>query len=112
MRRRLGLEHVREVVLQSHFDYANQAMLYVPPDLPDPRTPQFTARAADRIRKLLEITRGRAFVLFTSYAQMNEVHDRLLGEIEYPMLLQGAAPKSALLDEFRNTPNAVLFATA
>ncbi|MDP9267791.1 MAG: ATP-dependent DNA helicase [Acidobacteriota bacterium] len=109
---RLGLEHARTLVVPSHFDYESQAVLYVPPDLPDPRTPQFTARAADRIRKLLEITRGRAFVLFTSYAQMNEVHDRLLGELEYPMLLQGTAPKSALLDEFRSTPNAVLFATA
>jgi ATP-dependent DNA helicase DinG len=112
MKRRLGLEHVREVVLPSHYDYPNQALFYVPPDLPDPRTPQFAAKAADRIRRLLEITRGRAFVLFTSYAQMNEVHQRLLGELEFPMLLQGDAPKSALLEEFRLTPHAVLFATS
>src|SRR5437879_1853992 len=109
---RLGLEHARESVLPSHFDYQSQALLYVPPDLPDPRTPQFTAKAAERIRKLLEITRGRAFVLFTSYAQMNDVYQRLLGELEFPMLRQGDAPKSALLDEFRLTPNAVLFATS
>jgi ATP-dependent DNA helicase DinG len=112
MRRRLGLEHVREVVLPSHFDYQKQALFYVPPDLPDPRTPQFAAKAADRVRRLLEITRGRAFVLFTSYAQMNEVYQRLLGELEFPMLLQGDAPKSALLEEFRLTPHAVLFATS
>jgi ATP-dependent DNA helicase DinG len=112
MKRRLGVEHTREVVLPSHFDYENQAILYVPPDLPDPRTPQFTAQAADRVRKLLEITRGRAFVLFTSYAQMNDVYQRLLGELDFPMLLQGDAPKSALLEEFRLTPNAVLFATS
>jgi len=112
MRRRLGLDHTREVVLPSHFDYENQALFYVPPDLPDPRTPQFAEKAADRIRGLLEITRGRAFVLFTSYAQMNDVYQRLLGEIEYPMLLQGDAPKSALLEEFRLTTNAVLFATS
>jgi ATP-dependent DNA helicase DinG len=112
MKRRLGLEHVREVVLPSHFDYPKQALFYVPPDLPDPRTPQFAAKAADRIRRLLEITRGRAFVLFTSYAQMNEVYQRLLGELEFPMLLQGDAPKSALLEEFRLTPHAVLFATS
>ena len=112
IRSRLGLEHAREVVLPSHFDYENQAVLYVPPDLPDPRTPQFAARAVDRIRRLLEITRGRAFCLFTSYAQMNEIYQRLLGELEYPMLLQGDAPKSALLEEFRVTPNAVLFATS
>jgi ATP-dependent DNA helicase DinG len=112
IRQRLGLEHAREMVLPSHFDYQNQAMLYVPPDLPDPRTPQFAAQAADRIRRLLEITRGRAFCLFTSYAQMNDVYQRLLGELEFPMLLQGDAPKTALLEEFRLTPNAVLFATS
>ena len=112
IRKRLGLEHARESVLASHFDYQNQALLYVPPDLPDPRTPQFVAKSADRIRRLLEITRGRAFVLFTSYAQMHEIHDRLLGEVEFPMLRQGDAPKNALLEEFRLTPNAVLFATS
>jgi ATP-dependent DNA helicase DinG len=112
IRRRLGFDHAREVVLPSHFDYASQSVLYVPPDLPDPRTPQFTARAAEQIRKLLEITRGRAFVLFTSYAQMNDIYQRLLGELEFPLLRQGDAPKSALLEEFRLTPNAVLFATS
>jgi len=112
IRGRLGIEHARELVVASHFNYAQQAVLYVPPDLPDPRTPQFAARAADRIRQLLEITRGRAFCLFTSYAVMNDVYNRLLGELEYPMLLQGEAPKSALLEEFRLTPNAVLFATS
>ena len=112
IRQRLGMEHARELVLPSHFDYESQALLYVPPDLPDPRTPQFTLKAADRIRRLLEITRGRAFVLFTSYAQMNDVYQRLLGEVEFPMLKQGDAPKTALLEEFRLTPNAVLFATS
>jgi len=112
IRKRLGLEQAREVVLPSHFDYENQALFYVPPDMPDPRTPQFAVKAADCIRRLLEISRGRAFVLFTSYAQMNDVYQRLLTEIEFPMLRQGDAPKSALLEEFRITPNAVLFATS
>jgi ATP-dependent DNA helicase DinG len=112
IRQRLGLEHARESVLPSHFDYESQALFYVPPDLPDARTPQFTALAAERIRQLLEITRGRAFVLFTSYAQMNDIYQRLLGVLEFPMLRQGDAPKSALLEEFRLTPNAVLFATS
>jgi ATP-dependent DNA helicase DinG len=112
IRQRLGLEHARESVLPSHFDYGNQALFYVPPDLPDARTPQFAALAAERIRKLLEITHGRAFVLFTSYAQMNDIYQRLLGDLDFPMLRQGDAPKSALLEEFRLTPNAVLFATS
>jgi len=112
IRQRLGLDHAREFVVPSHFDYESQAILYVPPDLPDPRAPQFAGQASDRIRRLLEITRGRAFVLFTSYAQMNEIYDRLLGLLEFPVLKQGDAPKSALLEQFRSTPNAVLFGTS
>jgi ATP-dependent DNA helicase DinG len=112
IRARLGVEHARDLVLPSHFDYQSQALLYVPPDLPDPRTPQFVTKAAERIRRLLEITRGRAFVLFTSYAQMHDIHQRLIAEVEFPMLLQGDAPKTALLEEFRLTPNCVLFATS
>jgi ATP-dependent DNA helicase DinG len=110
--KRLGLEQARELIVPSHFDYASQALLYVPPDLPDPRTEQFAACAAARIRQLLDASRGRAFCLFTSYALMHEVHDRLLGELEFPLLLQGTAPRTALLEEFRNTPHAVLFATS
>jgi ATP-dependent DNA helicase DinG len=112
IRQRLGLDHARELVVPSHFDYESQAILYVPPNLPDPRTPQFAAEATGVIRRLLEITRGRAFVLFTSYAQMNDIYERLLGVLDYPMLKQGDAPKSALLEEFRLTPNAVLFGTS
>lgn len=112
LRRRLGMDNARELVITSHFDYESQALLYIPPDLPEPNSPQFQTKAADRIRRLLEISQGRAFVLFTSYAQMRDVHDRLLGELEHPMLLQGTAPKTALLEEFRCTPNAVLFATS
>jgi len=112
IRGRLGLDHARELIVPSHFDFPSQAILYVPPDLPDPRAEQFASQAADRIRQMLEITRGRAFCLFTSYAQMHDIHDRLLGELEYPMLLQGTGPRSVLLDEFRMTPNAVLFGTS
>jgi len=112
IRGRLGLDHARDLIVPSHFDYESQAILYVPPDLPDPRTPQFASEATGVIRQLLGITRGRAFVLFTSYAQMNEIYDRLLGQLEFPMLKQGDAPKSALLEEFRLTPNAVLFGTS
>ncbi len=112
VRRRLGCEHGRELVVPSHFDYASQALLYIPPDLPDPRTMQFAPKAAERTRRLLEITQGRAFVLFTSHAQMKDIYQRLLGELGFPMLLQGDAPKSSLLEQFRLTPHAVLFATS
>jgi ATP-dependent DNA helicase DinG len=112
IRNRIGIEHARELVVPSHFDYESQALLYVPPDLPDPREAHFVERASQRVKQLLEITRGRAFCLFTSYALMHQLHERLLGELAFPMLLQGSAPKNALLEEFRLTPNAVLFATS
>ncbi len=112
IRNRLGVEYAHELVVPSHFDYERQAMLYVPPDLPEPTAPHFAERAAGRIRRLLELSQGRAFCLFTSYAQMHHIHERLLGELDFPLLLQGDRPKRALLDEFRTTPNAVLFATA
>src|SRR5262249_11508060 len=112
MRQGVGLEHAREMVVPSHFNYGKQAILYVPPDMPDPRSPSFGRAAAEKIRRLLDITQGRAFCLFTSYNQMHDIHDRLLGELPFPMLLQGMAPKRALLEEFRGTANAALFATA
>ena len=112
IRTRIGIEHARELVVQSHFDYESQALLYVPPDLPDPREAQFVERASQRVKQLLEITRGRAFCLFTSYALMHQMYEQLLGELAFPLLLQGDAPKNALLEQFRLTPNAVLFATS
>jgi ATP-dependent DNA helicase DinG len=109
---RLGLRSARTLVVPSHFDYGEQALLYVPQNLPDPRNQAFTAAAAREIIELLFFSRGRAFVLFTSYQQMRLIYDRVSFEIPYETLLQGTAPRSALLDEFRQTPNAVLFATA
>jgi len=112
IRRRLGLTTTRELVVPSHFNYEQQALLYLPPNMPDPREPDFQEKATERIRRVLEITKGRAFCLFTSYKQMRETHDRLLAELRYPLLLQGSAPRNALLQQFRDTPNAVLFGTS
>ena len=110
--KRLGLNYARELVVPSHFDYARQALLYLPPSMPDPRDPGFTDRSVERIRRLLEITRGRAFCLFTSYGHMRTVHERLLSELPFPLLLHGTAPRHVLLEQFRETPNAVLFGTS
>jgi ATP-dependent DNA helicase DinG len=112
LKQRLGVQMAGERVLEHEFDYKSQALLYVPPDLPDVRDPGFLDRACEEIRRVLEITRGRAFCLFTSYTQMREAYDRLWSRLEYPLLLQGTAPRSALLERFRQTPGAVLFATA
>ena len=110
--RRLGLSFARELVVPSHFDYPKQALLYLPPNMPDPRDGDFFVQAAERTRRVLEITHGRAFCLFTSYSQMRAMHDRLSMELPYPLLLQGSAPRNVLLEEFRDTPNAVLFGTS
>ncbi len=117
IRKRLGLTigsglGTRELIVPSHFDYQKQALLYLPPNMPDPREPDFQSKAIERIRRVLEITQGRAFCLFTSYKQMREVHDRLLAELPYQLLLHGTAPRHVLLQQFRDTPNAVLFGTS
>ncbi|HZU08792.1 MAG TPA: ATP-dependent DNA helicase [Pseudacidobacterium sp.] len=112
IRKRLGMRDASELVVPSHFRYGEQALLYLPPEMPDPRDPQFQDEAVRCVRRILEITQGRAFCLFTSYQQMRDIYDRLLMEFSYPLLLQGNAPRKALLEEFRATPNAVLFGTS
>ncbi len=109
---RLGLEGPRSALVPSHFDYQHQSLLYVPQDLPDPRSAAFSSNAADEIVKILTLSKGRAFVLFTSYQQMRMIYDRVSLQIEYETLLQGTGPRNALLEEFKSTPNCVLFATS
>ena len=112
IRQRLGLDHAKECALPPEFDYEEQAMLYLPPNLPDVRNPGYATGAADEIVQLLELSEGRAFCLFTSYVQMKDLYERVRTRLDYPMLLQGTAPRSALLERFKNTDGAVLFATA
>ena len=110
--KRLGVANPRTLLVPGHFDYQKQALLYVPQHLPDPRSPGFLPMAADEVVRILRASRGRAFVLFTSYQQMRLVHDRVSLALEYATLLQGTGPRNALLEEFQRTPNAVLFATS
>jgi ATP-dependent DNA helicase DinG len=110
--KRLGLTLARELVVPSHFDYSRQALLYLPPGMPDPGGPEFFAQAAERTRRVLEITEGRAFCLFTSHSQMRAMHERLSAELPYDLLLQGTAPRHVLLERFRDSPGAVLFGTS
>jgi len=112
LRKRLGLEEARELVVPSHFRYGEQALLYLPPQMPDPRAPEFVEAAAKTIERVLNLSRGRAFCLFTSYSQMRMLYERLLPVLDFPILLHGTAPRKALLEEFRTTPNAVLFGTS
>ena len=112
LKQRLGILPSAEVVLPHEFNFKEQALLYIPRALPDVRDPAFASSAAEEIAKLLEISEGRAFCLFTSYAQMKDIFERVSSRVEFPLLLQGTAPRSTLLERFRSTPNAVLFATA
>jgi len=112
LKRRLGVQNAKEKILDSHFDYARQSLLYTPAHLPDPREPDFARQAAEEVVRILKATRGRAFVLFTSHQQMRDVYERVRRRLRYPMLLQGTAPRTVLLDRFRSTPHAVLFATS
>jgi ATP-dependent DNA helicase DinG len=111
-RTRLGLLHdaVDELQVSSPFDYERQAMLYVPRDLP-PVNDGFSDEAAQRVRELLAITSGRAFLLFTSYRALQEAAQRL-ATLPYIRMVQGDAPRATLIDRFRATPNAVLFGTS
>jgi ATP-dependent DNA helicase DinG len=112
LKRRLGIENAKERILDSHFDYPSQALLYTPLHLPDPREPTFGPLAAEEVVRLLKATRGRAFVLFTSYSQMRDVFERVRPQVRYPMLIQGSMPRTEMLERFRKTPHSVLFGTS
>jgi ATP-dependent DNA helicase DinG len=112
VRSRLGIRDAAEIRLASEFDFARQAILYLPPRMPDPRADTFAVAASREVVELLKRTRGRAFVLFTSYATMREVQALAELALDYPILAQGSAPRSQLLNQFRATPHAVLFATS
>jgi ATP-dependent DNA helicase DinG len=112
LRRTLGVDDAQELVARSPFDYARQARLFVAPAAMNPKSSQFARRAAPIVEECLDRTGGRAFVLFTSYARMREVHALVSERLAFPVKLQGDLPRSTLLDWFRRTPSAVLFATA
>jgi ATP-dependent DNA helicase DinG len=110
-RRTLGIDDAQELIAPSPFDYARQARLFIAsPDL-NPKSPEFARRAAPLVEECLDRTRGRAFVLFTSYARLREVHGLLRERLAFPVRLQGELPRAHLIDWFRRTPGAVLFAT-
>jgi ATP-dependent DNA helicase DinG len=109
---RLGVEDADTVRVTSEFDFNEQAILYLPRKMPSPKSAEFADAAAREVLDLLRRTEGRAFVLFTSYAMLRTVRDRVEPALPYPVIVQGTAPRSVLLNQFRTTPNAVLFATS
>jgi ATP-dependent DNA helicase DinG len=116
IRSRLGLSddgvRVDELVVESPFDFAAQALLYTPRDLPPPASRDFVERAAERVAELVKLVGGGCFVLTTSVRSMRAFHERLRVLVpEFRLLLQGDAPKATLLGAFRAAENAVLVAT-
>lgn len=112
IRDRLGLDTADDLIAESSFDYQSQAILYLPAKMPDPRDREWGTAAAAEVARILQATEGRAFVLSTSLAGMQSLFENVWAEIDYPCLVQGSASKGQLLKKFRETPNAVLFATS
>jgi ATP-dependent DNA helicase DinG len=112
IRSRLGTGEARELIIPSHFDFENQAVLYLPEWMPDPRSHEFVDASVEEIIEILHATRGRAFVLFTNTSQMRESFERVRKRVDYPVFIQGQGSKTGLLEKFRSTEGAVLFATS
>jgi ATP-dependent DNA helicase DinG len=112
IRDRLGLDTADDLIAESTFDYQSQAILYLPPGMPDPRSREWAQASANEVVRILNATDGRAFVLSTSFAGMQSLFENVWAEIDFPCLVQGSAAKGQLLKRFRETPNAVLFATS
>jgi len=112
VRGRLGLRAADELSVGSPFDFESQALLYLPPGLPDPRERDALERVAEEAAALCRISGGRALVLTSSYRALDEVAARLRGRIPYEILVQGEAPRERLLERFRREVASVLVATA
>ena len=109
---RMGLmPEIDGVAVESPFDYEKQAVLYVPRSFPYPGSDSFLPRLTDEIECLLHASRGRAFVLFTSYRNLNHVSRALADKLPWPVLVQGDGPRHALLEKFKNDTDSVLMAT-
>ncbi|MDX1656116.1 MAG: ATP-dependent DNA helicase, partial [Candidatus Competibacteraceae bacterium] len=109
---RLGLPEDSETLhLDSPFDFPRHGLLYHPTDLPDPRQPSYTRALVEAALPVLEASRGRAFLLFTSYRALREATELLTGRLDYPLLVQGSLPRSVLLERFKAAGNAVLLGT-
>ena len=114
VRERLGLDTAKTSGFSapSSFDYESQAILYLPKAMPDPRSQEFTQLAAGEIIKILDVTEGHAFVLCTSNQSMTALYELVSSRVNYPCFVQGSMTKAGLIERFRETPNAVLFATS
>jgi len=109
---RLGLEDSIFAQWESPFEFEKQALVYFPPNMPSPNHDGFDKAVAALVKNLMPVTKGRTFVLFTSYRAMRAVHDMLEGELEFTLLCQGKDSSANLLQRFRDDGNAVLLGTS
>ena len=108
----MGLEYATTVLWDSPFQFDRQALIYLPPDMPQPNTPMFDERIADLVKQVAPVSRGRTFVLFTSYKSMQSVYDMIEDELDYTLLMQGQTSRTRLLNRFKRDGNAVLLGTS
>jgi ATP-dependent DNA helicase DinG len=111
---RIGLPEVRTMKIDSPFDYRRQARIYLPRGMPEPTHPSYAKKFIDACAPLIEASGGRAFLLYTSYRALAEGVTALearFPEPNFPILVQGQAPRESLLHRFRELGNAVLLAT-
>jgi len=108
---RLGLEETDELIVAAPFDFQRQVILYLPQEMPEPTSPAFPQAAAKQIEDILKITKGRAFVLCTSYKNMRDMYRIVEQSVPYHLLIQGERPKHLLLEVFKTDLHSVLFAT-
>ena len=109
---RLGLAEVTAAQWDSPFDYTNNALFYVPRGMPEPNATDYTQAVIMAALPVLAASQGRAFLLFTSYRALSEAAALLQDQVDYPLFIQGDAPRDILLQRFRDTPHAVLLGTS
>ncbi len=110
--RQLGVFDATTRKWDSPFDYQNQALWFVPRGMPQPNEPGYTAAVVDLVVPIVQASRGRAFLLFTSHRALREAANLLADEVDFPLLVQGSAPKAELLERFVDDGNAILLGTA
>ena len=109
--RRIGMEAPKELLLDSPFDYWHNALLYAPPDMPEPQQADFVPSVVDAAIPVIEACEGRTFMLFTSYRALNEAAALLKNAIDYPILVQGDSSQADMIKQFKKLGNAVLMGT-
>ena len=108
---RIGMDSPKELLLDSPFDYWHNALLYAPPEMPEPQNVDFIPALVKAAIPVIKASEGRTFMLFTSYRALNEAAELLKGEIEYPILVQGDSSQADMIENFRKLGNAVLLGT-